>query len=180
MARPRKYSKRELAEAVARYFDSISRMVPVMERVETDRRDDKGHVIYEKKPVLNRLDQPAMIEEFIVPPTIGGLCQFLGIHRSTWAEYCSKDEFSDTTTRAGGRIRAYLEQQLLVRKDVKGIIFDLQNNHGYSEKRHLEFGPNANKAISTAGMSIGERKALLEQIGREFMPGGDGDEQAEQ
>lgn len=180
MARPRKYSKKELAEAVERYFDSISRMVTVMERVETDRRDDKGHVIYERRPVLNKLGQEAQVEEFIEPPTIGGLCQFLGIHRSTWADYCDKEEFSDTTTRAGGRIRAYLEQQLLTRKDVKGIIFDLQNNHGYSEKRHLELGPNANKAISTAGMTIGERKALLEQIGREFMPGDDNNEQADQ
>lgn len=179
MARPRKYSKKELAEEVERYFDSISRIVQVTERVETDRKDDKGHVIYERRPVLNKLGEQAQLEEFIEPPTIGGLCRFLGIHRSTWAEYCDKEEFSDTTTRAGGRIRAYLEQQLLTRKDVKGIIFDLQNNHGYSEKRHLELGPNANKAISTAGMSIGERKALLEQIGREFMPGSDDHEQAE-
>jgi len=183
MARPKKYSKKELAEAVERYFDSITRIVTVQERRETGELDDKGHKVYEMVPVENKLGEPAEVEEFIVPPTVGGLCSFLGIHRSTWAEYCDKDthpEFSDTTTRAGGRIRAYLEQQLLTRKDVKGIIFDLQNNHGYSEKRQLELGKNASKAISAAGMSIGEKKALLEQIAADFAPGGDGDEPAEE
>ena len=113
-----------------------------------------------------------------MPPTVGGLCQFLGIHRSTWAEYCDHEEhpeFSDTTTRARGRLRAYLEQQLLVRKDVKGIIFDLQNNHGYSEKRQVELGERASKAISAHSMSMSEKKLMLEEIAREFGGGGDAD-----
>ena len=87
-------------------------------------------------------------------------------------------EFSDTTTRARGRLRAYLEQQLLVRKDVKGIIFDLQNNHGYSEKRQVELGERASKAISAHSMPMSEKKLMLEEIAREFGGGGDADVQA--
>ena len=136
MARPKKYTKKALAEAVEHYFGSITRIVTAKELVETGKRDDKGHMIFERIPIKNSLGEEAKVEEYIVPPTVGALCQHLGIHRSTWAEYCDSvqhPEFSDTTTYARGRIRAYLEQQLLTRKDVKGIIFDLKNNHGYSE-----------------------------------------------
>ena len=176
MARPKKYTKKTLAEAVERYFDGITRIVTVKERKETGQRDEKGHVIYEYVSVINKLGEEATVEEFIVPPTVGELCRALGIHRSTWAEYCDPDkhpEFSDTTMRARGRLRAYLEQQLLQRKDVKGIIFDLQNNHGYTEKREVELGKSASRAISGAAMSIEEKKALLEQIARDFPAGGD-------
>lgn len=174
MARPRKYTKKTLDEAVERYFGSISRTVTATEQVATGQRDSKGHMIYEPRAIVNDLGEEIRVTEYIVPPTVGGLCSYLGIHRSTWAEYCDQDqhpEFSDTTTRARGRMRAYLEQQLLTRKDVKGIIFDLQNNYGYSERRQVELGERATKAVSAASMSMGEKMAMLEEIAREF--GGD-------
>lgn len=182
MGRPKKYTKKTLAEAVDRYFASITRIVTMTELIETGERDDKGHKIFERRPITNSLGEEAKVEEYIVPPTVGGLCQFLEIHRSTWAEYCDAEihpEFSDTTTRARGRLRAYLEQQLLVRKDVKGIIFDLQNNHGYSEKRQVELGDRASKAISAGSIPMSEKKQLLEEIAREFAGGGDASEPAE-
>jgi len=37
--------------------------------------------------------------------TISGLCIFLDIHKSTWYDYCSKDDFSDTTSRVEEIIR---------------------------------------------------------------------------
>lgn len=139
MARPKKYTERTLSKAVERYFDSITREITVTEKQETDQRDDKGHVIYKTVPVENKLGEPVKVTEYIVPPTVGGLCAFLGIHRSTWAEWCDKTkhpEFSDTTTRAVGRMRAWNEQELLTRsgKDIKGVIFNLENNYGYRER----------------------------------------------
>lgn len=182
MARPKKYTRKTLAEAVNRYFASITRVVPVTEMIETGQRDDKGHKVYERRAVVNSLGEEAMVDEYIVPPTVGALCEYLGIHRSTWAEYCDHElhpEFSDTTTRARGRLRAYLEQQLLVRKDVKGIIFDLQNNHGYAEKRQVELGDRATRAISAGSIPMSEKKLLLEEIAREFAGGGEPHEPAE-
>lgn len=176
MARPRKYTKKTLEAAVENYFSSITRIVPVTEMVETGERDDKGHKIYERRAVTNNLGEKAKVEEYIVPPTVGGLCQFLGIHRSTWAEYCDPErhkEFSDTTTRARGRMEAYLERELLTRKDVRGITFCLQNNFGHSEKHQVELGERASKAVSAANMSTDEKKAILEQIAREFAGGGE-------
>lgn len=143
MGRPKKYTKKTLAEAVDRYFASITRIVTMTELIETGERDNKGHKIFERVPITNSLGEEAKVEEFIVPPTVGGLCQFLEIHRSTWAEYCDHEkhpEFSDTTTRAVGRMRAWNEQELLTRsgKDIKGVIFNLENNYGYREKQSVE------------------------------------------
>lgn len=130
----KKYTPKTLASAVNRYFKSITRMVTLTELEETDQFDKWGHKIYKKVPIMNNLGQKVEIEEYVVPPTLSDLCLYLKIHRSTWDDYCKDEEFSDTTTHAGGRIRAYLDRQVLIRKDVKGIIFDLQNNHCNTEK----------------------------------------------
>lgn len=176
VARPRKYTKKSLAGAVERYFASITRIVPVTELVETGERDDKGHKIYERRPVVNSLGEEAKVEEYIVPPTVADLCQFLEIHRSTWADYCDEDlhpEFSDTTTRARGRIRGYLERQLLTRKEVKGIIFDLQNNHGYAEKRQIGLDEKTRQTVaaSATSMSLDEKLEMLKQIAADYAEG---------
>lgn len=171
MARKAKYGKKSLAEAVERYFASITRTIPVMEKKDSGEKDKFGHTIYELKAVVNNLGEIAMITEYIVPPTVSGLCQYLGIHRSTWSDYCDSKthpEFSDTTKRARGLMRAYLEQELLTRKDVRGIIFDLQNNHNCSDRTELELGPTAGAVLSAGSMPLEERKKILEQIARDY------------
>ncbi len=141
--RPRKYTGKMLAQKVDEYFASISRVVEMYDDVPTDKRDEHGHVIFSRIPVLNRLGERASRIEFFTPPTIGGLCEHLGIDRSTWATWSDAEkypEFFETITRARGRIRAYLEEQLLSRsgKDVKGVIFDLEVNHGVKQVSEVE------------------------------------------
>ena len=185
MGRPKKYTKSTLDAAVRRYFASISRYVPATERVATGQLDRYGHAVYEDRPITNSLGEEVQILEYIVPPTVGGLCAYLGIHRDTWHDYCDgkkHPEFSDTAAYAGGCIRAWLEQQLLTRKDVKGIIFDLQNNHGLSERKQLELGERAGRAVATAAVApanipMAEKQALLEEIAREFGGILDGDQE---
>lgn len=141
MARPKKYDAESLRKAVDKYFRSITRMVQVTEKVDSGKRDGSGHIIWETKPVINQLGKELWVTEFLVPPTVSGLCDYLGIHRSTWAEYCDPEihpEFSDTTTYARGRMQGWREEQLITRKDVKGIVFDLQNNYGYRERQSVE------------------------------------------
>lgn len=138
--RKKKYTAAGFDKAVEKYFATISRLVPVTEQVDSGKRDDKGHIVYKSVPVLNALGEQAVRLEWIEPPTVGGLCEFLGIHRSTFAEYADGNahpEFSDTTTRARGRMRAYLERELLERKEVKGIIFELENNYEYRERQDV-------------------------------------------
>lgn len=143
MGRPKKYTEKTLTKAVRRYFDSISREVAVTERVDSGERDSKGHVIWNTVPVTNKLGEPMKVTEYAVPPTVAGLCAYLGIHRSTWAEYCDPDRHAEliaVTAEVRDIMQGYREEQLLTRsgKDVRGIVFDLQNNYGYSEKRSVE------------------------------------------
>lgn len=142
MAAPKKYTDKTLNTAVNKYFKSISREVPLTEKKDSGEKDEMGHVIWEDVPVLNQLGKQIVQTEYVIPPTVGGLCQFLGIHRSTWADYCDHEkypEFSDTTTRAQGCMRTWNEEQLLTRpgKEIKGIIFNLENNYGYAEKQNM-------------------------------------------
>ena len=64
-------------------------------------------------------------------------------------------------------MRAWNQMQLLTRegKDLKGIIFNLENNYGYSEKRQVELGERASRAVSAAGMTMEERQELLKACG---------------
>lgn len=179
--RPKKYKTRKaLSDAIDRYFNSISRTVTAQEKYDTGKKDSEGHNIYDYRPILNDIGEEIRYVEYVIPPTVGGLCEFLGIHRSTWAEYCDEmlhPEFTDTTTRARGRMRAWNEQQLVTRagKDVKGIIFNLQNNYGYTEKHEYEFGPKAAKAYTAATMSTAEKRQLLEEMSRELLAKEDGE-----
>ena len=59
MGRPKKYTKKTLGEAIDRYFASISRLVPLTEKVDTGRRDGDGHKVYEDRPVMNSLKEQA-------------------------------------------------------------------------------------------------------------------------
>ena len=168
--REKKYTPKSLREAVDRYFLSICRTAPVTEQVPTGELDERGHKIYETQPVMNDLGEIMLRKEYVIPPTVSGLCEYLGIHRATWNRYCdaeSHPEFCDTTTRARGRMRAYLEEQLLTRKDVRGIIFDLQNNYGYAEKREVELGSRAAQAMGGT-LPVEERTELLKLLRKEM------------
>ena len=142
MGAPKKYTPEKLSRAVRKYFKSITREVTLTEKRPTGEKDKMGHIIYEDVAVVNRLGQEVKVIEYLIPPTVGGLSAFLGIHRSTWSEYCSLPEFSDTTTQAMGRIHAYLERESLTRdgKNLKGVIFNLENNFGYKERLDVSGG----------------------------------------
>lgn len=179
MARPRKYTAKALREGVDGYFRSISRTRAATEMVPTGYVDRYGHPVMKPEKILNDDGEEIMVRDYIVPPTTAGLCRYLGISHQTWADYSDKKqhpEFADSTTRARERMREYNENELLTRsgRDVKGIIFNLQNNFGYSEKREVELGRSAVKAVSTANMTMDDKKALLAQI----MSEGDDDEQS--
>lgn len=142
MGAPKKYDEKTLARAVERYFKSITREVVLTERKPTGQRDKMGHEIYEEVPVKNALGKELTVTEYLVPPSALDLAAFLGIHKSTWENYCNHEkypEFFDSTERALGRIHAYLIRESMTRqgKDLKGILFNLENNFGYKERMEL-------------------------------------------
>ena len=141
--RPRKYTPRTLRKAVERYFGSITRRVRVTENVPTGAYDEKGHMLYEPKPVVNSLGEEVWVTEYIVPPEVSALCEYLGIDRSTWANYRDPEkhpELAGITDWVYDRIKAWNERELLTRpgKDIKGIVFNLENNYGYREKHDFD------------------------------------------
>ena len=147
MGRRAKYTAAELREQVVRYFFSISQETMLMKAVATGATDDYGHAVYEQVPDLNKLGLPVFVTRFLSPPTVGGLCGFLGIHRSTWVEYCDaklNPKFADATQLAREWLLSWREEQLFTRegKDVRGVIFDLQANYsGFGYAFRGGFGP---------------------------------------
>lgn len=155
--RPKKYTKKGLEAAVEGYFASISRSVQARDA--------------DKQPLYNDAGEPIRVTEYVRPPTVGGLCLYLGIDRSTWQNYADgklHPELAGVAARARARMECWLEEQLLTReKNVQGLIFNLQNNYGWREKREAELGGETRKAVSDGAevrsMSIAEKVALLEE-----------------
>lgn len=179
MGRPRKFtSSKALRAAVEEYFGKISRTVDVTERVPTSERDDKGHVIYEDKPVLNDQGEAIRRREFVVPPSVAGLCLHLRIHRATWARWCDHrlhPELEEATEWAQAVLQAWAEEELLLRpgKDVRGIIFNLQNNYGYTQKVEIEAGEETRKAAKA--LTLDDKLGLLRKIWAGGDPTGGGE-----
>lgn len=86
MGRYRKYrSDKALREMVEGYFASISREKIVCEAYNTGQKDGWGHFITEWRPVTNEQGVYMREREYVIPPTVGGLCAYLRISRDTWA-----------------------------------------------------------------------------------------------
>lgn len=136
----KKYTEKTLRKAVEKYFATITRQKTVTEPVPTGQFDRYGHPICEYVPVVNGLGEEVKVTEYLVPPSKGALAIALGIHRSTWDNYHDPEkypEFQDIVTWADDRIHAWNEEQVLTRsgRDVKGIIFNLENNYGYNRAK---------------------------------------------
>lgn len=163
MGRLKKYrTAAALEKAVKAYFASISRTVTAKERYDTGEKDGSGHAVYVMRDIENDFGEPIRYVEYVVPPSVGDLAEFLKIHRSTWDDYCDitkHPEFADTTTWARGRLRAWNERELVTRKDVKGIIFNLQNNYGMSERISAEVTGGAGKKE----LSLADKLALIDE-----------------
>lgn len=135
MGRKKIYTEKTLRKAVKKYFASITREVELTEKVPTDQKDDKGHVIFETRKVTNTLGEVVKVTEYLVPPTLEGLCNYLEIHASTWSRWAANEEnryaeFAEVIEDVRDRLLAWRKEQVLVRKDVKGMIWDLEVNFG--------------------------------------------------
>ena len=67
-----------------------------------------------------------------------GLCHFLKIDKSTFADYAKKPEFSDTIKQIKIKIEDQKEQMLYKMPNVTGLIFDLKCNYGWIDKQYIE------------------------------------------
>lgn len=93
------------------------------------------------------------------PYTVTGLCIALDITRETLKEYLKKEDFSDTIKKAKLRIENYLEKHLITDSSTTGIIFNLKNNFGWSDKQQIEHSGNINNPFE--GLSTEELRKIL-------------------
>ena len=149
--RPKKYMAAQFRKEVERYFNSIT----------------TGEVCGE---VLTLDGEPLTRIVYVEPPTISGLCLALGIDRSTWQNYADPNKnpaHAKVCDHVRLRIEAYLERELLTReRSVQGIIFNLSNNFGWSEKhehkQQFELGEKTREVIAQ-NLTLDEKFALIRE-----------------
>ena len=130
-----------LEAAVEGYFRSISRTVTAEER---------------GAPILNDGGEPIRYREYVVPPTVWGLCEYLGISRATWESYCDprrRPEFRGAAALARDLMQDWSQRALLSRKDVRGLIYILQNAR-----------EPAGDGEDIQSLSLSRRRAILEEL----------------
>ncbi len=144
-----RYTPEELRAALERYFESICRTVDAEDRNGEPLTNDRGEVI-------RRV-------QYVVPPSVSGLCLSLGIGKSEWREYLDAEKHplhAKEAELAAERIEAYLEGELVTRgTGVQGLIFNLQNNYGYRRGGDAKTAPRA----AFGGMSFREKLDAAEQ-----------------
>ena len=147
----KRYNPRSLGRAIDRYFASIRRTTAATERVET------GPKTFEERPILSDTGEPIRCREYVVAPTVWGLCESLGITPAQWKSLCDREEhpeLQDAVQRAAGLMRDWREQALLTKKDVRGLIYHMQNRLGGLDE--LPLG-------EPEPLSLSEKGRLLEE-----------------
>lgn len=176
----KKYKPKAFREGCEAYFASISYAVPVTrpEVILNDdgfpALDDYGHPLYRYIPVITADGKEAWETKWTEPPSIQGLCLFLGIDASTFSRYMKGDpedpegmKLAEAARLAKARVETYLISRLEDKGAANGTKFNLQHNFGWMEKKEIELGAGAQKAVTAAGMTMEQKLALLTEIGAE-------------
>lgn len=157
--RPVYRSGKKLEEAVERYFRSISRTVPAVERRESGEKDSDGKKIFLEFPILNDDGEEIRYREYVIPPTVWGLCDHLGITRETWESWSDAEKFPQyhgAVQRARTLLQEWSQRSLLTKKDVRGLIYVLQNG--------MDGGAAEDAELPAEQLSLHSRRALLEAL----------------
>lgn len=172
MARKKKYPDvKEFGEAVGYYFGRISRVVPVTEQYDTGKKDDYGHAVMASRPIYNQLEEPVVRLEWLEPPSISGLCDYLKISRETWSNYGATDsKLRDVVQLARGKIEAYWEGQLARESRTQGIQFNLAHNFGWRDRKEIGLDKETRDALAGPPASLAEKMALIEEIAKGGAP----------
>ncbi len=147
----KKYGPKSLAAGIDRYFASIRRTVTATEKVETG---EKGAKAYVEQPILSDTGEPILYREYVVAPTLWGLCEALGVSLAEWEKLSDPilhPELQEAVQMAGALMREWREQTLLAKKDVRGLIYHLQNRLGGLELPQRGEEP----------LTLGEKRTLL-------------------
>lgn len=106
------------------------------------------------------------LEQNRKPPTIAGLCFFLGFSdRHALSEYEKREGFSATVKKARLRIEVDRSERLVSSgTPTAGLIFDLTNNHGWKNPQHMKHSQDEDGKPQEITVSATDRlKALLDK-----------------
>lgn len=182
--RPKFESPRKFEKQVGKYFDSIRSVEPVLEKRLAYAKDERGQplldadggLITEKDKeghdkrrwelVKTADGKPAKREVWLEPPTVTGLCAWLGISRETWREYAGKEGYAEVVESARRRIETYLQTRMIEDgKSARGAIFSLQHNFGWKTRSEVSVDEPTRAAMVAAGpQTLEEKLAVLREL----------------
>ena len=93
------------------------------------------------------------------PYTITGLALALDLDRKSINNYAKDSEFFPTIKKAKLKVENYLEKRLINDSSATGIIFNLKNNYGWSDKQEIQHSGNVNNPFSE--LSTEELRQLI-------------------
>lgn len=93
------------------------------------------------------------------PYTITGLALALDLDRKSINNYAKDSEFFPTIKKAKLIVENYLEKRLINDSSATGIIFNLKNNYGWSDKQEIQHSGNVNNPFSE--LSTEELRQLI-------------------
>lgn len=130
-------------------------MVPIIKPQLTGGTDKKGRPEVVYAPMEGADGNPITRREYIVPPTIAGIYNHLGISHQAWSEYSKRPKYRETVEWAQAQIREYLEAEIITRQgNTNGLIF-IYNALGRGSEESGKRGDT---------LTIEERRRLLEEI----------------
>lgn len=137
-----KAAGKKLREEIDNYFAGISRMRAVTENVPTGEKDKYGRDICEERIALNGRGETVKVEEWLVPPTIADLLQYVGLTKEEWERFRGDDKLRTVVQAAELRVERYLRRELLMRpgKDLKGVVLTLQHDFGFDAETEMGGG----------------------------------------
>lgn len=115
--------------------------------------DEKSVIIGKNRKYKNAEEMRVLVEEYFnicnqnkIPYTMSGLARHLGLSRKTLLEYKKKygGEYADVIEEAKTRIEEFVETCLFKKSIATGVIFNLKNNFGWSDKQEVEHSGDVN------------------------------------
>lgn len=177
----KKYTAAAFSRGCKAYFASISYQRPVTrpEMILDDDGlpllDDYGHTRYKQVPVITADGKEAWETCWIEPPSIQGLCLYLGIDASTFSRYQKPDpedpdseKLAEAAKMAKARVEAYLISRLEDKGAANGTKFNLQHNFGWMEKKQEDPAGGAGGAKigdQLTGKTMAEKLQMLQEAG---------------
>lgn len=148
---PRKFTPEQWADAVYKYYESITYEEPLYKLVETGGFNAKGKPLYERVPLMIERDgktvQATKIS-FTEPPSALKLSLALGINKNTYSEYHKLDGYKETCDWWAGVCETY-DADLLHTKEgnVQGVLAVLKNHFGWTDKQEVQVSGGIEKYL---------------------------------